>query len=260
MPVVFVTFQIISCLQSWKHIGIKRFKVAEAQTSDTAASAHLQAPAAALLHGQHLKSWACNQWGLVTTAAVLPGDVLLTVPRRHVVVTKQPDQALLQLAGLAYSHAADWYSHTVCYRHHVKASSQQAEAQPAEPKAPATAPAPAPAPAPTPAHAEGQAWQQGADAIAAHEVQARASSGADGSEDAALAELVAAWLQPGRLVPGLSERLCMAQLWLEHDTSDSGRQCMQALAGTAVCYSAAPCCVYIVITHGSNMRNVGSGS
>lgn len=48
--------------------------------------------------------WPAQQWGLVTTRAVAPGDALVTVPRQAILRTEQPQHLVTQIALLAMHH------------------------------------------------------------------------------------------------------------------------------------------------------------
>ena len=212
-------------LQSWQqHNGVQYHKVQEAYTHNTAASAsHHQQQPAELPPGQGPPSWAAApQWGLITTARVSPGDTLLTVPRRSLVITQNREQALIQMAALAYDQATSWYSRSSLDHMGGVESSQQAEAeaQPVEGQQSGQRQANG---SQGPLLAEGHAFGG----------QQKRQRQADASQDSVLAELVQAWLQPGRVVLSLPGMLLMAQLWPEHESSSLGQQCLQALAGEA---------------------------
>ena len=48
--------------------------------------------------------WPAQQWGLVTTRAIAPGDALVTAPRQAVLHTETPRQLVTQIALLAMPH------------------------------------------------------------------------------------------------------------------------------------------------------------
>lgn len=210
-------------LQSWQqHNGVQYHKVREAHAHNTTANAPHQQQPAELPHGQVPHSWAATpHWGLVTTARVSPGDILLTVPHHSLVVSQSPEQTMIQMAALAYDQATDWYSRTSLDHMGGVESFQQAEAEAQVVQA-------------------RQKGQQQVDAsqgsllaeaksFGVEQGQERQAEGV--SQELVLAGLVEDWLQPGKIVLGLPGSLLMAQLWPEHESSGLGCQCIQALAG-----------------------------
>ena len=161
---------------------------------------------------QSCNPWDGCQWGLITTAAVQPGEVLLSVPRQSVVITHKPDQTLLQMACLAFDQASAWYSQAASRQLGTQTAAVEQGHQQGQGHE----------------HGQGQGQRQETGTVGGAEQGGQAQAG---KGQHALGELVRAWIQPGRVELTLPGRLLMAQLWPNHVSSVLGRQCSQALSG-----------------------------
>ena len=136
-------------------------------------------------------SVACHH-GLVTTATIESGELLMSIPQHAVVTTAQPEQVTLQLASMAYDQALHW---------HITLSSDKQQL------------------ASLPQPVEGT--------FKADDDQEAQSI----SQEQLLGSLVDHWGPSGVVSLGLPARLLLAQLWPQHNTSQLATDLSEALAG-----------------------------
>lgn len=132
------------------------------------------------------------QHGLVATAAIRSGELLISVPQHAVVTTDQPEQVTLQMATMAYDQALHW---------HITLSSN------------------------TQQHASLPQPVEGTFKADDHQ-QAQSVS-----QEQLLGSLVDHWGSSGGVALSLPARLLLAQLWPHHKTSQLAADLSEALAG-----------------------------
>jgi len=130
--------------------------------------------------------------GLVTTATIRSGELLISIPQHAVVTTDQLEQVTLQLASMAYEQALHWYIT-------LNSNTQQLASSP-----------------------------QPVEGILKADDRQEAQSV---SQEQLLGSLVACWGPSGIVALGLPARLLLAQLWPHHKTSQLATDLSEALAG-----------------------------
>jgi len=181
------------CLQEpswWSKLGIQCNKLQERRVPPHALAS--PPPTDSLPHTETANmSVACHH-GLVTTAAIRSGELLISIPQHAVVTTDQPQQVTLQLAGMAYDQALHWYAT-------LSSDTQQH----------ASLPQPVEGTIKADDHQEPQSL----------------------SQEQLLGSLVDHWGSSGGVALSLPARLLLAQLWPHHKTSQLATDLSEALAG-----------------------------
>ncbi len=181
-------------------MGVQCNKVQESSHANHGSAMPSNTDTAPLLDQDANASCASCDCGLMTTAAVKPGELLISVPQHAAVVADHPEQITLQLATLAFDEAACWYSTAASAQAQHTRLSQQAEEH---------------------VKAAGLAIQQhGATSI---------------SQEQLLRCLVASWGSSGRVEWGLPSRLLLAQMWPDRKSSPTASNLSEALAGDCDC-------------------------
>ncbi len=174
----------------WSKLGVQCNKLQESRLPTHSFAAPSPADSLPTTETTNM-SVACHH-GLVTTATIRSGELLISIPQYAVVTTDQPEQMTLQLASMAYEQALRWY---------VNASSSTQQH--------ASLPQPVEGIFQADDHQEAQSV----------------------SQEQLLGSLVDWWGPSGRVALGLPARLLLAQLWPHHKTSQLATDLSEALAG-----------------------------
>ena len=147
-------------------------------------------------HADPATALTADQRGIVTTAALKPGELLISIPRHAVVVVDDPMQITLQLACIAYDQAVSWFTAETLPQTQTATLSQQAEGT---------------------LEAAGAVHKQ--------------QDAQHNSQEQLLMDLVACWGPSGRVGLTLPAKLLLTQLWPLHMSSPPALEISQALAG-----------------------------
>lgn len=181
------------CLQEpswWSKLDVQCDKLQEGRLPIHALA--LPSPADTLPTTETANMSVACQHGLVITATIRSGELLISIPQHAVVTTEQPEQVTLQLATMAYDQVLHWYVT-------LSSNTQQLASSP-----------------------------QLVEGIFKADDHQEAQSV---SQEQLLGSLVACWGPTGRVALGLPARLLLAQLWPHHKTSQLATDLFEALAG-----------------------------
>lgn len=145
-----------------------------------------------------------DQRGIVTTAALKPGELLISIPRHAVVVADDPMQITLQLASIAYDQAVNWFTAETLPQAQTASLSQQAE-----------------------------------DTLEAAGAVHKQQDAQHNSQEQLLMDLMACWGPSGRVGLTLPAKLLLTQLWPLHMSSQPALEISEALAGDGHSYAMA---------------------
>ena len=147
-------------------------------------------------HADPATALTAGRCGIVTTAVLKPGELLISIPRHAVIIADEPMQIMLQLASIAYDEAFNWFGAQTMPQAHIATSPQQAEGT----------------------------FKTDGDV---HRQQAAQSN----NPEQLLMGMVAGWGPSGRVHMSLPARLLLAQLWPHHMSSQTAVELSEALAG-----------------------------
>lgn len=188
-------------LQAWcDSLGLRctALQLTCCATPGAANSAGASTPAVSSCSTASADGYAHHSWGLITTAAVQVGEVLLSAPPHAVVPVDNLQQTIVSLACFAFQQPAEWHTRWVSCRAPSVQLQHEARCQ--------------------------------VDAAAPQLRQADA--GAAGQ--LALQCLAVSWLSEGTVKATLAARLLLAQLWPHHASSEQATQLAAALEGEAL--------------------------
>ncbi len=181
------------CLQEpswWSKLGVQCNKLHESRLPLHALAS--PAPTDSLPDAETANMCVACQHGLVTTAAIRSGELLISIPQHAVVTTDQPEQMTMQLASTAYAQAWDWYTTLSSDTHQHASLTQPVEGT-----------------------------------LKADDHQQAQSV----SQEQLLGSLVDRWGPSGVVPLSLPARLLLAQLWPHHKPSQLAIDLSEALAG-----------------------------
>ncbi|DBA67229.1 TPA: hypothetical protein ACH3X2_001539 [Trebouxia sp. C0005] len=177
----------------WSKLGVQCNKLRERRLPLHAVT--LPSPPDSLPNTETTNMPVACQHGVVTTATIRSGKLLISIPQHAVVAIDQPEQLTVQLASMVYDQALHW---------HIKLNSNT---QPL---------------ASSPQQVEG--------IFKADDHQEAQSV----SQEQLLGSLVDHWGPSGIVALGLPARLLLAQLWPHHETSQLATDLPEVLAGLPV--------------------------
>ncbi|DBB06668.1 TPA: hypothetical protein ACH3X1_012179 [Trebouxia sp. C0004] len=177
----------------WSKLGVQYNKLQQSRLPTHALAA--PSPPDSLPNTETTNMSIACQHGLVTTATIRSGELLISIPQHAVITTDQPEQMTLQLASMAYDQALHWYVTPSSNTQQLASSSQPVEGN-----------------------------------IKADDHQEAQSV----SQEQLLGSLVECWGPSGRVSLGLPARLLLAQLWPHHKMSQLATDLSEALAGLPV--------------------------
>ncbi|KAA6420367.1 MAG: Histone-lysine N-methyltransferase setd3 [Trebouxia sp. A1-2] len=177
----------------WSKLGVQCNKLRERRLPLHAVT--LPSPPDSLPNTETTNMPVACQHGVVTTATIRSGKLLISIPQHAVVAIDQPEQLTVQLASMVYDQALHW---------HIKLNSNT---QPL---------------ASSPQQVEG--------IFKADDHQEAQSV----SQEQLLGSLVDHWGPSGIVALGLPARLLLAQLWPHHETSQLATDLPEVLAGVVI--------------------------